>query len=170
MKEYIEIVCPDYANCILDSDIWNHLPDTDKFPLSPLTEDFIHKLYAEVIGPSGGGSTEGTSDHLDLQEKMRFSYCILLGKLMFSYLSCCPDIAYSVIILSKFFTCPTKVHYGYLQGVVQYLYRNKIWGIRFHCNCSNQDFYPDLPHGDFKDLLSPSIFSIHQFIRFNLLC
>ena len=153
-KQYIEIACPEYIDRILRSHNWFDI-NTSSHPSSPLPEDSIHKLYAEVLGPNGGGPKEGTAEHLQLQDKMGFSYRTLLGELMFAYVSCRPDIAYAVTTLSKFSNFPTKLHYTFLKGVVFYLKQTKNWGIRYHRNCSATDFHDDLPEGNFDDQPRP---------------
>ena len=64
--------------------------------------------------------------------------------MMFAYVTCCPDIAYALTTLSKFSVCPTKLHYGYLKGVLKYLCCTKHWGIRFRRSCLSLEF-PNLP-------------------------
>ena len=51
---------------------------------------------------------------------------------MYAYTSCRPDIGYAVTVLSKFTTCPSKIHYQYLRRVALYLKHTKTWGIMFH--------------------------------------
>ena len=80
---------------------------------------------------------------------MGFSYQTLLGEMMFAYVTCCPDIAYALTTLSKFSVCPTKLHYGYLKGVLKYLCCTKHWGIRFRRSCLPSEF-PNLPDEDRK--------------------
>jgi len=55
-----------------------------------------------------------------------------MGELMYAYTSCRPDIGYAVTVLSKFTTCPSKIHYQYLRRVALYLKHTKTWGIMFH--------------------------------------
>ena len=49
-------------------------------------------MYAEVLGESGGGPHEGTSEHAILEKKLGFSYRSVLGELMYAYVTCRPDI------------------------------------------------------------------------------
>ena len=64
---------------------------------------------------------------------------------MFAYVSCHPDIAYTVTTLSKFSTCLTKLQYTYMKDVIKYVQSTKHWVIIFHCNCSSTNFHQDLP-------------------------
>ena len=93
--------------------------------LAPLPEDAVTKMYAEVIGASGGGPQEVISKHAILKKNLGFSYQSVLGGLMYAYVMCHPDIGYAVTTLSKFSTFLTNYHYSCLRGVVQYLSRTK---------------------------------------------
>ena len=53
--------------------------------LAPLLKVSVTKIYAEIIGESGGGPHEGTSKHTILEKKLRFLYLFVLGKLMPTY-------------------------------------------------------------------------------------
>ena len=98
-------------------------------------------MYAKVIGESGDGPQEGTSEHTILEEKLGFSYCSVLGELMYAYVMCCPDIGYSVIILSKILTFSTYYHYKCLCGFVKYPSCTKKWGIRYYQTCDVAKFH-----------------------------
>ena len=95
-------------------------------PLSPLPTDCIEqKMYSEE------GVSEGTFAHLVLEKAKGFSYQQLLGELMYSYITCRPDIGYAVTTLSNCSFAPTDYHYKLLKGVVEYLRNTIDWGIRF---------------------------------------
>ena len=134
-QEYIQVNCPDYIDRVLKSHKWDTTQDIGTRPLAPLPEEAVHKMYTEVLSPLNGGPREGTAEHIIPDKKIEFSYISILGELMYAYVICCPDISYNVITLSKFSTCPTRLHYTYLQGVVTYLSRTKKCGIRFHHTC-----------------------------------
>ena len=70
-KEYIQINCSDYIDRVLTSHDWQDMHDTGI--LAPLPEDSVTKMYAEVIGESGGGPREGTTEHAILEKKIGFS-------------------------------------------------------------------------------------------------
>ena len=78
-------------------------------------------MYAEVIGESGGGPREDTSEQATLEKELGFLYRSVLGKLMYAYVTYRPNIGYAVTTLSKFPTFPTQYHYSCVRGVVQYL-------------------------------------------------
>ena len=114
-KAYIQVNCPDYIDRVLKSHNWDTTQDVGTRPLAPLPEDAVNKMYAKVLGPSNGGPREGTAEHIILRKKVGFSYRSVLGELMYTYVTCYPDIGYAVTTLSKFSTCPTRLHYTYLR-------------------------------------------------------
>ena len=71
-QDYIEINCPDYVDRVLKLHNWQDMHNTG--PIAPLPEDSVTKMYAEVIGESGGGPREGTSKHALLEKKLGFSF------------------------------------------------------------------------------------------------
>lgn len=109
-------------------------------------------MYAEVLSPYGRGPAEYTSIHVYLKFRIGLSYRSLPSDLIFAYVSCRPKIGYVVTTLSKFSTCPTQLHYKYLQGFVTYLQHTKNRGIRFHCTCKPTSFHTNLPQGNFKEV------------------
>ena len=50
---------------------------------------------------------------------------------MYAYVTCRLDIGYAITTLSKFSSCPAKIHYHALKNVTRYLRRTKHWGIKF---------------------------------------
>ena len=74
----------------------------------PIPSDSIEKMYKET------GPKEGVAAHKILEDKMRFAYQTLLGELMYAYITCCPDIGYSITTLSKFSCAPAEYHYKLL--------------------------------------------------------
>ena len=71
---------------------------------------------------------------------------------MYAYVTCCPDIGYTVTTHSKFSMFPTKYHYyTCLYGGVQYLSSTKKQGIRHHQTCLQAVFHHNLVPGNFMD-------------------
>ena len=64
--------------------------------LSILQIDCIEKMYSKE------GSPEEIVAHLVIEKAEGFSSWQLLGELVYSYITCRPDIGYAVTILSKF--------------------------------------------------------------------
>ena len=57
---------------------------------------------------------------------------------MYAYVTCRPDIGYSICCLSKFSTCPSELRFNFLKGVAIYLKRTRHWGFRHHCQTPTQ--------------------------------
>ena len=66
------------------------------------------------------GPPEGFSEHLELQQKSRFSYRTLLGKMMFAYVSCQADIKYAITLMSVYSSKPSAFHYKCLKVIEKY--------------------------------------------------
>ena len=164
-QEYIQINCSDYIDRVLTSRNWQDMHDTGT--LAPLPEDSVTKMYAEVIGKSGSGPREGTSEHAILEKKIGFSYQSVLGELMYVYVTCQPDIGYAVTTLSKFSSFPINYHYTCLRGVVQYLSRTKKWGICYHRTCTESKFHKNLDPGNFMDEPPPLPDKFPSFPAYN---
>ena len=75
---------------------------------------------------------EGSAAHENLEKKIGFSYRCLLGDLMYAYVTCRPDIGYSICCRSKFSTCLSELHYNFLEGVAISLKRTKHLGILYY--------------------------------------
>ena len=71
------------------------------------------------------GPDEGTVDVFKLKLSQGFSYCTLLGEMMYAYITCHPDIGYALTTMNKFSTKPSKYHYELLKRIVKYLQETK---------------------------------------------
>jgi hypothetical protein len=89
----------------------------------PISEDTAQKL-SKLKGPE-----DQTADHAKLEQEMKFNYRTLLGALMFAFVVCRLDIAYTICFLARFAAYPDKEHYIALKNVARYLRRTKDWGI-----------------------------------------
>lgn len=74
---------------------------------------------------------ESSKEHQTLLNNFGFCYCTLLGKLLYAYVTCRPDIGYAVIALSKFANPPFEYHFSALHKVAKYLRCTKDWGMNF---------------------------------------
>jgi len=57
----------------------------------------------------------------------KYQRCI--GSLMYLMICTCPDIAYSVGVLSCYVACPGRTHMQAVKHVFQYLYRTSHYGL-----------------------------------------
>ena len=52
------------------------------------------------------GYKEGYAYHKVLEDKVGFAYCILLGEIMYGYMTCQLDVRYAITTLSKISSTP----------------------------------------------------------------
>ena len=88
-----------------------------------IPSDSIEKMYKETC------PKEGVAAHKILEDKMGFSYWTLLGELIYAYITCQPNIGYSITTLSKFSCAPAEYHYKLLQIIAKYLEVTAHWDI-----------------------------------------
>lgn len=130
--KYIERVCKTHK--------WSTTsPTTRRRKAAPLPTDAINTIY------SHSGPSEGTREHLDLQDSQGFKYRTLLGEVLYAYVTCRPDIGYAVIASSKFSTSPHKVHFSLLKKAALYLRDTKHWEIIYQRG-ERDDSLPESPH------------------------
>ena len=144
-KHYTEITCEDYIDRISRTHGWETATNTEitSKPTAPIPDKALDHVF------NNEGPAEHTTEHKRLETKHGFVFRGLLGKILYAYNVCRPDIGYAVGLLSKFSTFPTNLHYNYLKSVALYLRRTKTWGLRFKKppNCPHDD----LPDGTFDD-------------------
>ena len=128
-QDRIILSCEKYIDRVLRTHGWDSASKNDldsTKPHLPIPADSIPLLY------STNGHDESSVEHQRMTDKLGFSYRGLLGELMYTYVSCRPDIGYAVITLSKFSTCPAEIHFIMLKKVAKYLRSTKEWGIHFY--------------------------------------
>lgn len=122
--------CANYIDRVLRTHGWETPAARDdkdpNKPQSPIPMDALNNMYSST------GHAETTPAHQALVRKFGFSYRTLLGELLYAYITCRPDIGYSVVTLSKFAASPSELHFSLLKKVAKYLRRTKHWGIHFH--------------------------------------
>ena len=75
--------------------------------------------YQQLLDMAKPPQTEEGKQHLE--EEMGFSYRVAIGEAMFAMVTCRPDIAFSVIKLSKFCNAPAREHYLAVKNLFRYL-------------------------------------------------
>ena len=123
------ISCENYIDRMVRAYSWENLSSkpfnfATKMP-SPLPDNCLDKIFKE------SDPDEGTPVTYKIESEIDFAYRILLGKMMYTYVTCRPDIGYAVTNMSRFSTKPSALHYKYLCGIAKYLCRTKDWGIKF---------------------------------------
>ena len=88
------------------------------------------------------GPNKDAVDAFKLELSQGFAYCILLGEMMYDYITCRPDISFASTTMSKFSTKPSKYHYELLKSVAKYLQETKELGIKYTRSVKRNDLSP----------------------------
>ena len=86
-KEYIQISCPNFIDRLLRSHGWKEprkMKPISK-PIGPLPTNILQHSYKSP------GPAEGTAEHCALEEKSGFAYRMLLGEMIYAYITYRPD-------------------------------------------------------------------------------
>ena len=124
------ISCENYIEQILHAHAWDTTPSKPfdylhgKSP-TPLPSTSIHHVYKQ------SGITEGTAAAYALKLKHDFSYRTLLDEIMYAYVTCRPDIGYTVTTISNISTVSSTLHFHYLKYLAKLLCLIKDWGIQY---------------------------------------
>ena len=122
---HIMISCQSYIDQMLQAHGWNNHKKKLLKNLSPLPDVCLNIIHKEC------GPDEGTVDTYKLDLSQGCSYCTLLGKMMYSYVTYRPDIGYAITTMNKFSIKLSRYHYELLKGIAKYLRETKDWGIKF---------------------------------------
>ena len=74
-------------------------------PIAPIPFGLIEQLFCNK------GPPERTTAHQVLETQSKFNDQNVLGKLMYVYITFCPDIGYAITTLSKVLARPSAFHY-----------------------------------------------------------
>ena len=125
LSHFVSISAGKYINRVLKTHGWDNPSPHEvisEHKAIPFSAEVVPSLYKEQ------GPLEDTQEHANFADKQGFSYCSLLGELMYAYVTCRPDIGYHVTTLSKFSTAPAAIHYTMLKNLSRYLCRTRSWG------------------------------------------
>ena len=75
--------------------------------------------YQQLLDTAEAPKTDQEKEALE--QEMGFSYRVAIGEAMFAMVTCRPDIAFSVIKLSKFCNAPAREHYLAVKNLFRYL-------------------------------------------------
>ena len=125
-QDYIKIHNATYLTKILKNHAW--LQDVQKTHVNPIPmkEGTKYQQLLETVKPP-----ETEQEKSDLEMEMGFSYRVAIGEAMFAMVTCRPDIAFTVIKLSKFCNPPAKEHYLAVKNLFRYLHATKDDGILY---------------------------------------
>jgi len=123
--DYIKLYCKSYIDKVLLLHGWSKLsPSISKHhDIVPLSPDTVSHLQ-DLIGPS-----EHTKEHSEIKKRAKFSYCGLLGELLYSFIVIHVKIGYAIQFLSKFSSSPHLDHYMALKSICKYLQKHKSQGL-----------------------------------------
>jgi hypothetical protein len=118
-SEGIKISCQTYIKKLQQAHGWN---DVSTKSLEPIDPNKVKELESTEGPPID--SPEGKA----LRKKNGFNYRAVMGEIVYAYVTCRPDYAFAVSLLSRFNTCPAQCHYDaalpmmvYGIGVEQYV-------------------------------------------------
>ena len=122
-----------YIGWFLTSHGWNVISKDEQkidlmnssWPISPLPPDSVKQMFKDI------GPWENTPEFHALEKTAGFSYLTVLGKMMYAYITCRPDIGYAVTTLSKFSSTPSSFHSVMFKNIAKYLRSTINWGIWF---------------------------------------
>ena len=99
---------------------WNNHEKKLSKNLLLLPNAYLETIYKEC------GPDKVTVDAYKLELFQGFGYPTLLGKLIYSYVTCRPDIGYAITTMSKFSTKPSKYNYELFKGIANTYTKPKI--------------------------------------------
>ena len=115
-QDYVKIHNATYLKKTLKNHAW--LIDIQKSHVNPIPMKESTN-YQQLLDMAKPPQTEEGKQHLE--EEMGFSYHVAIGEAMFAMVTCRPDIAFSVIKLSKFCNAPAREHYLAVKNLFRYL-------------------------------------------------
>ena len=126
-NSYIKISCATYIDWLVRTHGWKEDKGIKIISktIAPITTKALKQVYKQK------GPIEGTAEHKALETKPGFSYQILLGEMMYAFVTCRPDIGYAINLLSKFGSSPSEYQYACLKNMPRYPRATKDWGIQF---------------------------------------
>jgi hypothetical protein len=101
-KEGIKISCKMYINKLKDAHGWNEVSTK---PLEPIDPNKVKELESTKGPPIE--SPKGKALH----KKNGFNYRAVMGEIVYAYVTCRPDYAFAISLLSRFNICPAQCHY-----------------------------------------------------------
>jgi hypothetical protein len=138
-RDYIKLNNPTYLQKIIDEHKWMiDESNTPQFPL-PMLDD---KQYIQSLDTVQAPTSK--IDKIKLQVDMNFNYRQAIGELIYTMVTCCPDISFPLIKLSQHSSNPAKVHYQAVIQIFRYLNATIDDGLIYWCSQPHQAL-PCLP-------------------------
>ena len=84
------------------------------------------------------------ADTTPLEPKGVTEYQSMIGSILYAALTTRPDIAFAVSELSRFNSCPTRLHYKAARHTIRYLATTSNWGLQFKADCDPTLLKPEI--------------------------
>ena len=125
-REYIKLHACTYLEKLeaQHSHLFTDLPPlhTHPLPMDP-SNNYQHELEtAEALS---------SENRTKLEHSLGFTYRQAVGEIIYSMITCRPDISFAIIKLSQYSTRPAKIHYDALKHLYRYLFATKHEGIHY---------------------------------------
>ena len=82
--------------------------------------------------------------HFQLQLQYKLNYIQLVGELIYTMVTCHPDIDFTVTKLSQYSSNPATEHYTVIKEILYYLQYTKNDGIHWWCSHMNESLPPSI--------------------------
>jgi hypothetical protein len=125
--DYVKLTSATYIRHLLAAHHWE-TPAANKSELGSRPKEPINPADIKALF-STTGPAKSTPDHTKLELEMGFSYCSLIGEILFAYATTRPDIGYAVTTLAKFATTSAHLHYTHMKDLEKYLHHTIHWGL-----------------------------------------
>jgi hypothetical protein len=135
-REGIKISCGTYIRKLQKAHGWNEVSPRSLEPIDP---NKVRELESNE-GPNID-SPEGE----ELRKRNGFNYRGVVGEIVYAYITCRPDYAFAVSLLSRFNTCPAQCHYDAAKRCLKSLIRSADEGI-WYWRRSNRMEFPSSTH------------------------
>ena len=140
-RHYIKISCTSYLNKIFEKYLltWmRNYTSTDDQPTSLPTDPAWMKKFSAATGDPDPKAQAKLSKSMDI------SYHSGVGELVWAMTTCCPDMAYASVKLSKANACPHEHYFHGVKHTLKYLYSTKDDGLYFGQTAPCDEF-PECP-------------------------
>ena len=131
-KHYIKIYNDTHITKIVEAHKWNDILAA-MLPLPMRNDPTYQRELDTMTGPAN------LEDKNELEVQMGFSYCQVIGELIFTMTMCRPDILVATIKLAQHSNNPAKCHFQAVKAIMVYLYATKTTGIHFWRQQPNLD-------------------------------
>ena len=122
--DYCKVHCAPYLDRVFERHGWDKLSNESNQRPTPISSDpaFIKELETT-------SDPEDDAEHRKLEKEMGFSYCATVGELVYTLITCRPDISFATIKLSQYSAKPARCHYVAIKNCFRYLYATKYEGL-----------------------------------------